>query len=194
MPIAYTNRKGRTYFLCQGQTKTGKARYYFAREPKGEPVEEIPDGYKITESVNGVVSLAKERQALLREEEIAAVENELKQHPKSRRYRLKAKYDRIEIYEMLAPEAESMADIFDVFGLGLPRMVEKIQDFLDENSQFSAIMRFILIDEEKRLFRAQRWCYLGSIDDWVDVDYGQIQELASYTIPALGTDDYYELY
>jgi len=42
MTITYTNRKGVTYHLCQGVTKTGKPRYYFARQPKGEPVPEIP--------------------------------------------------------------------------------------------------------------------------------------------------------
>jgi len=40
MPVTYTNRKGHTYYLCQGVTKTGKSRYYFAREPRGEPVED----------------------------------------------------------------------------------------------------------------------------------------------------------
>ena len=81
MPIIYTNRKGRTYYLCQGLTKTGKPRYYFAREPKGEPVDEIPDGYVISESVNGNVRLAKVRQVLLLPAEVAAVEMALKRHP-----------------------------------------------------------------------------------------------------------------
>jgi len=51
MPVTYTNRKGFTYYLCRGMTKTGKPRYYFAREIKDEPLEQIPDGYTISESV-----------------------------------------------------------------------------------------------------------------------------------------------
>lgn len=39
MPVIYINRKGWTYYLCQTVTKTGKPRYYFAREQKGEPIE-----------------------------------------------------------------------------------------------------------------------------------------------------------
>src|SRR5947207_1438331 len=31
MPVSYTNRKGVTYTLYRGQTKTGKPRYYFGR-------------------------------------------------------------------------------------------------------------------------------------------------------------------
>ncbi len=34
MPITYTNRKGVTYTLCRGETKTGKPRYYFSRTPR----------------------------------------------------------------------------------------------------------------------------------------------------------------
>ena len=56
MPISYTNRKGSTFFLCQGRTKTGRVRYYFSREPKGVEIDQIPSGYEISESINGVVS------------------------------------------------------------------------------------------------------------------------------------------
>jgi hypothetical protein len=60
MPITYTNRKGVTYTLCRTTTKTGKARYVFVRDPTGrETVAELPEGWKIRESVNDVVSLAQ---------------------------------------------------------------------------------------------------------------------------------------
>src|SRR2546425_12083054 len=76
MPVSYTNRKGLTYTLYRGQTKTGKPRYYFGRagQSQGEPVMEIPPGFVISESVNGVVSLVKDRPSPIRPEEVAAIE------------------------------------------------------------------------------------------------------------------------
>ena len=68
MPVTYTNRKGVIYYLCQGRSKTGKPRYYFARELKGEPLEAIPQGWKIQESPNGIVSLVRDRPAQIRPE------------------------------------------------------------------------------------------------------------------------------
>lgn len=65
MPVTYTNRKGFAYFLCKGTTKTGKPRFFFARQPKGEAVDAIPTGYEIEESVNGIVSLVKIRPNLI---------------------------------------------------------------------------------------------------------------------------------
>ena len=53
MPFTYTNRKGKTYILCQGTTKTGKPRYYFSPNPKDPVLDAIPEGYEIRENVNG---------------------------------------------------------------------------------------------------------------------------------------------
>lgn len=42
MSITYTNRKGRTYYLCQGVTKTGKPRYYFTAKAEGNLADRVP--------------------------------------------------------------------------------------------------------------------------------------------------------
>jgi hypothetical protein len=83
VPITYTNRKGIIYTLYCGQTCIGKPRYYFGRADKdqGEPVMELPSGFKISESVNGVVSLVKERPSLIQAEEMAVIEEVMDEHP-----------------------------------------------------------------------------------------------------------------
>ncbi len=63
MPVTHTNRKGVTFYLCQGTTKRGRARYYFSRAPRGTALAAIPNGYVVSESVNGIVSLSKARQS-----------------------------------------------------------------------------------------------------------------------------------
>src|SRR5437660_6398347 len=105
MPVSYTNRKGMTYILYQGRTRTGKPRYYFGRagQGQGEPVTELPPGFTISESVNGVVSLVKDRPSLIQPEELAAIETAVQQHPEARHYRVAIKQDRIEIYEKVGP-------------------------------------------------------------------------------------------
>ena len=195
MPITYTNGKGVTYYLCRGLTKRGKPRYYFAREVKGEPVEEIPAGYEIRESVNGIVSPAQARPSQLWPEEIAAVEAALKRHPKERNYRVSAKPNRIDIYERAGPDAEDLAAIFSRESYGIPGLIDRLQTEQERYGQFTPVMRFILADAEKRTFRGQRMCYLGSIDDWIDIGpTGSIDRLARELIPKLGADRFFELY
>ncbi|MBI5842225.1 MAG: hypothetical protein HZB19_19230 [Chloroflexi bacterium] len=194
MPITYTNRKGFTYFLNKGATKTGKPRYYFAREQKGEPVEEIPQGYKIEESVNAIVSLVKARPQLIRPEEVACVESALKRHPKARNYRVAVKNDQIIIYEGVGWNVDKMMEIFSGFPI-LPGARERLEEDRDRYTQFTPVMRFILDDAETREYHAERWCYLGSIDDWFYLSHsGKIDKLAKKLTPKLGTDEFYELF
>src|SRR5213080_4213299 len=110
MPVSYTNRKGVTYILYRGQTRTGKPRYYFGRpgQGQGEPVTELPPGFTISESVNGVVSLVKDRPSLIQPEEAAAIEEAVRQHPEARRYRVAVKQDQIEIYEQVGPDYDAL--------------------------------------------------------------------------------------
>jgi len=194
MPVTYTNWKGVTYYLCRGVTKTGKPRYYFAREPKGEPVAEIPEGWKISESVNGVVSLVKDRPAQIRLEEVEAVEAVVQRHPKSHNYRVAVKRDRIEVYERvgLAPD-ELVAELRGV-GLLVPGRADWLRELLESRARFTPVLRFTLEDSEQRTFRTERWCYLGSIDGWIEVGpMGSVHLLARQWIPKLGTDALFEV-
>jgi hypothetical protein len=195
MSVTYINRKGFTYFLNKGVTKTGKPRYYFAREQKDEPVEEIPAGYEIEESVNAIVSLVKARPQLIRPEESASVEAALKKHPKARNYRLAIKNDQIMIYEGIGGGMDSLRIILGHAGLNIEGAKERLQEELDRYTQFTPVMRFILDDQETREYHAERWCYRGSIDDWIYAGHsGKINSLAKKLIPTLGTDEFYELY
>jgi hypothetical protein len=194
MPVTYTNWRGVTYYLCQGATKTGKPRYYFAREPKGEPVAQIPEGWKISESVNGIVSLVKDRPAQIRLEEVEAVEAAVQRHPKSHNYRVNIKHDRIEVYERVGPGPDELVAKLKEDGLLVPGRAGYLRDSLESHAQFTPVLRFILADAEQRTFRTERWCYLGSIDGWIDVGpMGPVDLLARYWVPKLGTDALFEV-
>lgn len=196
MAVTYTNRKGKTYTLCQGETKTGKPRYFFAREPKGKVLEAIPDGYEISESVNGIVSLVKARPKLITDEEVAVIQAALDAHPEGTNYRVNRKHNRLEIYEGTGPGVDDILDIFGgELGFVLPGAREKLQAFDQSRRQYTAVMRFTLQDKEKRLFTSERMCYLGSIDDWILIGAGQtLPQIVRVYIPVLGAEGFYELY
>ena len=198
MAVTYTNRKGTTYFLCRGATKTGKTRYFFAREPVGEAVEKVPEGYEISESVNGIVSLVKARPALLLETEILAVKDALANHPRAKLYRVEAKAKQITVYEYAGTDPQ---EVFHRLSgrFSLPGFVDdRLAKFEAETlarGQFVPVLRFTLIDDQKRRFQAERMCYLGSIDDWIAIAFDKpIEELARSLIPALGSDEFFELF
>ena len=195
MPITYTNRKGFTYFLNKGVTKTGKPRYYFAKEQKGEPVDEVPQGYEIEESVNAVVSLVKFRPKLIPYEESACVEDALAGHPRKHKYRVAVKNNQIVVYESTGGDLAGFFKTFNFLGFDREGTRNSLQDEMDRSAQFTPVLRFILDDQKTREYHAERWCYLGSIDDWIYVGHsGKIEQLAKNLTPKLGTDEIYELY
>ena len=56
--IHYINRKGKTYYLHTATTKAGKTRYVMTRVAE-DAVTKLPEGYAITENVNGQVSAGR---------------------------------------------------------------------------------------------------------------------------------------
>lgn len=196
MSITYTNRKGVTYHLCRGVTKTGKPRYYFAREPRDEPVNEIPQGYRIGESVNGVVSLGKEYESPFWPEEVAAVETVLRRHPQARAYRVDVRRDAIDVCEQQGGGADVLLDELGALGLSLSRpRTEKYRAYLEQIARYAPVLRFTLADASRRDFDVHRWCYRSRINGWRDLHrHGPVLQLAREVIPTLGTDDFFELW
>ena len=141
MPVSYTNRKGVTYMLYRGQTRTGKPRYYFGRpgQDQGEPVTELPSGYTISESVNGVVSLVKDRPALIQPEEVVAVEAAVQQHPESRRYRVAVKGNRIEIYDQVGPDYNALVSELHLPVLSRPGLAEELRALEERQKGSTAV-------------------------------------------------------
>src|SRR5438874_9213491 len=152
MPVSYTNRKGLTYTLYRGQTRTGKPRYYFGlpAHSQGEPVSEIPPGYTISESVNGVVSLVKDRPTLILPEEVAAVETAVQRHPQARRYRVAVKDNRIEVYEQAGPDYNELVSELHIPGLSRPGLAEELRALEERHARYTPVLRFTLLDPKQR--------------------------------------------
>lgn len=60
MPITYTNRLGKTYYLCV-QQQEGQTHYFFSQKAEYERVRAMPKGYRIYEHDDGMVTLRKVR-------------------------------------------------------------------------------------------------------------------------------------
>jgi hypothetical protein len=199
MPVSYTNRKDQTYTLYKGQTKTGKPRYYFSRtgQTQDEQVAELPPGYSISESVNGIVSLVKDRPSSIQPEEVAAVEEAIKQHPEARQYRISVKHDQIEIYERTSPHLDTLLNEMPLLRelISHDDLVAQMQAMEENYARYTPVLRFTLLDRTLRQFSVKRMCYRSSIDGWLTLmQTGTMAELAGKLIPTLGTDQFYELW
>ena len=65
---------------------------------------------------------------------------------------------------------------------------------LQQITSFMPVMRFILEEEAERKFRVERYCFLGSIDDWMDLgDSDQLEPLVKKYVKHLGRESFYQL-
>src|SRR5947209_13678433 len=170
MPVSYTNRKGITYTLYRGQTRTGKPRYYFGfpGQSQGEPVSEIPPGFTIGESVNGVVSLVKDQPALIQPEEVAAVEAAVQQHPQARRYRVAVKGNRIEVYEQVGPDYNALVSELYLPYLSRPGLAEELRALEERHAHYTPVLRITLMDTKQHLISVGQICIHGYINGRYD--------------------------
>jgi len=56
------------------------------------------------------------------------------------------------------------------------------------------MMRFLLVDDQHRTFLTQRYCFIGSIDDWIDIGTpGKLATLVKKYVKHLGKESYFDL-
>jgi hypothetical protein len=194
MSITHLNRKQKIYYLHQGKTKLDKLKYFFSLKKEGELVESIPDGYEIYENPNAQVFLRKIQPKLITENEIVTVEEGLQNFTKIERYQIEVKKLTISIYTP-SQDVSVFSDILSSTTHISGRSKDDIKSIIEQSLYYSSDLRFVLIDIEKRHFQTQRYCYLGSIDDWIDIGSVEtLQTLVKTYVKHIGQESFYNLH
>jgi len=56
------------------------------------------------------------------------------------------------------------------------------------------MMQFVLVDKKTREFEVERWCFRGSVDDWIGLDSStDLEALVKKYGCHLGKESFYEL-
>jgi len=191
MPITYTNTKGKTYYLHQGTTKTGKPKYYFSLEREGQLAAAIPEGFEIYENPNAQVFLRRIPPKIITDEERQVVEDGMRQYAEVQDYKIDIKGNAIVIYTA-DQDIDALADVFKDMYPG-PSANTQLRTLLRQGIRYSPMLQFILEDAQRRTFVTQRYCFRGSVDDWIDIGYGPLMTLVKQYVKHLGKESYFDL-
>ena len=192
MPITHINAKGKTYYLHQGTTKTGKSKYHFSMQSEGTLAETIPVGFEIYENPNAQVFLRRIPPKIITEEERQIVEDGMRKYAEVRDYKIDVKGNAIVVYTA-DQDIETLAGLFQ----GIypdPTTNPQLLTLLRNEIHYSPMLQFLLEDEQRRLFTAQRYCFRGAIDDWIDIGYGPLTQLVKQYVKHLGQESYFDLF
>jgi hypothetical protein len=189
--IAHRNRLGDRHYLHEGKTKTGKAKYFFSRKREGKLAASIPAGFEVYETPNALVLLRRVVPCLVTSEETAIVSDAVQQNPKAKGAIVDTKRDTITVHMPTFDLDESVEELVaDYPFAGRARML----GVLKRSLHFLPTMRFVLQDEETREYQTERWCYAGSIDDWIPVESpGPLPKLARRFCRHLARESFFEL-
>ncbi|QHS21822.1 hypothetical protein GWK91_02170 [Virgibacillus sp. MSP4-1] len=186
MAITYQNFRGDTYYLHSRKTKKGNTTYHFSKKSEGADVEVIPEGYEIYENPNGKVALRKKQKPLIFDDEIEIIDNGMKKFCPIKDYKLDTKKDTVYIYTEF--QKEKLGELLGSF------FADKKEE-MNRFKEYETVMRFRLVDKEDRIFEVERFCFIGSIDDWIMVDGSDdLRELVEENVQHIGEDSFYELF
>jgi hypothetical protein len=185
--IQHVNRRGDTYYLHCGKTKTGKPKWFFSKKKDGNLADAVPEGYEVYENPNAQVFLRKIVPQLVTPEEIATVEKGIR----VKHFIVEAKKDAIVVF-LPHQDADSVMERLRPlmpFGLGFSSTFK-----VEQHLHYMPMMRFVLQDEERRLFSVDRWCFRGSIDDWFPLaGAGKLSAQVKKYVRHLGKESFFEL-
>ena len=192
MPITHVNAKGKTYYLHQGITKTGKPKYHFSPKSEGNLVEILPDGYEIYEHPNAQVFLRQIQPQIITDAEKQVVESGMQKHSGVSHYKIDVKGKEILIYTA-AQDMGALNAILQSFPGAMGKRAQ-VEEILNQSAHYTPVMKFELIDENKRLFATQRFCYRSFIDGWIYIGTsGELKLLVSRYVKHIDKESFYEL-
>ena len=194
MAITYTNRKQKTYYIHQGKTKTGKPKYFFSLKAEGALVTTVPDGYEIYENPNAQVFLRKVLSKIILDDEISAIEQGLEQFSEVQHFMIDAKKNVVSVFTP-SQNVALISDLLMSTAAQFGRSQQEVDALLEQSLDYTTDLRFVLVDKQKRLFQAQRYCYLGRVDDWIDIGgVDQLGVLVERYVGHLGKESMFELH
>jgi len=189
MAITYTTRRGKTYCLHTGPKRGGGIQHYVSTDPEGPLAGSVPEGFEIYETPNGQVYLRKKKPDLIRPAELAQVERELqKQQRNEHCYLVEVSGEKIVIHE-------GDTHIDTLREINMRFSARGLEDWVACHAHYMPVMRFVLQDEVRRVFSPERYCFRGSVDDWICIgEPDQLGRLTSRFLKHLGIDSLYDLY
>ena len=185
-PFAYTNRRGRVYYLRAVPSMHGKTRYVFSRKAGADALARVPPGQEVSESVNGVVSLARIGSFRIREADLQTVRAVIAGQGRLRGLRVGRQKDAVVVYEPLGLTADEFARAVGLEPAGFTTGRDA--------RQYTPVLRFRLVDPETHEFVVDRMCHRSFVDDWLCLnDVGTLARLARHYVPHAGRESFYEL-
>ena len=194
MAFQYTNRRGDVYFI-RAVTRGKKTAYSASRKPDGNLVEELPEGYEIYERPESAQVFARKpklTQILSAEQQL--LENSIRDLADVDHFIVEAETRSLVVY-LSDSESDVRLTMMRHLAPMTSSKAEAMKAIMIRRAKYSKVMQFTLEDPDARSFSAERWCFSGSIDDWIPLACdAPLPELIQKYVPHLGRESFFDLH
>ena len=196
-PLCHRSRRGVAYYLHKGATKRGLARFFFAKTIGEGSLVEMPKGYEIAESINGVVSVRKVTPGsrLIPPADADVVRDALALEPHLRGCAVEVKGDAIIIFE---PErGRPGPDEMRAFARELGVLGQRIAARFEAKAtsgRYTPVMKFerAFVGDTGQ-YLAFRRTYRGE-GGWLPLSHGPLATIVGKYVHHIGRESFFELF
>lgn len=192
MPYSYTNRHGKTHYFRAAETKRGNLRYYVTTSLDFPGlIEEIPRGFEVVEQPEDArVVIRKIKPLLVTQEEKEIVHDAVGEFSAFTDFFIHAEGRTISVYHSQFNHTGGQEP-----NLAREEAIEHFGPTIENWMRFFTSMRFILVDEERRLFQTERVVFMGFYGhDFHPVgESGPIEDVAREYGQHLGRDSFFDI-
>ena len=154
--------------------------------------DSIPEGFEVYENPNAQVFLRRILPKIITDEEKAIVSEGMRQYSDVEDFKIDVKGNAIFVYTAVQ-DINALMEIFQDYPRSGDEKAQMMKT-LRQGIQYTPEMQFDLVDEKKRTFITQRYCYLGYIDDWIPVGRsGKLPRLVKRYVKHLGKESFVTL-
>ena len=187
MAVQFQSSMGKTYFVRQMLTKTGKVTYVCSTTASEADLEELPTGMEFHESFKGKVAIRKKVASKITDKEYQYVQKTAARLAKPSGVKVELKKATMVIYEVVKPELPLFLKLAFAAEPQAKLPKELVKPIITPS------FRVTLADEKMRRFKIERRCCSGTEAAWLFLEDGELKSLITHYAPHIGKDSFFEL-
>ncbi len=187
--FTHENRLGSTYYLHEGRTKTGKPRYFFAKTLGEGTRSKVPEGFEVSESINGVVSIRRKTTGApgVTDEDVKLIDTAVARQRHLQGFMVRVVGSAIVIFEP-HPRPSELRDFAQRLGVE-PRASSFVAERM-KRAQYAPIMKF---EREGAGYVVLRMTFRGKGGWSWPLGAGKLEGLAVRFVPIIGKEAFFDL-
>ena len=188
MAVQFQSSMGKTYFVRQALTKTGKVTYVCTTTPSEVNLEELPAGMEFRESIRGKVTVGKKVVSKITDKECQYVLKTAARLAKPSGVKVELKKAAMVIYEVVKPELPFFLKVAVAANPKAKLPKDLVKPIITPS------LRVTLVDDKTRRFTIERISYSGTDELWLFLDKDDLKTLIQRYAPHIGKDSMFQFF